>query len=127
MNLDMTVEEEEQLASRVVVKETICPHPFCGLKGHKTTRSKHCKANPENLRRDKTEAACAEAILKASGMIKMEDPIESGASLEALDLNQHEGVPLIDADDSSIEMYEEANMWSKDEDGNLLDNNGAWI
>ena len=125
MNLDITAAEEADLPVVRTVKKEVptCPHPFCCMKGHKTTRSKACKANPERLHLEGTTVACAAALEAATSEIKNEQE----TSLEALDLNQHEAVPFLDADDSSMEMYKEAQTWSEDEDGNIIDHNTAII
>ena len=46
----------------------------------------------------------------------------TGADADAQDLLRHESVPLDDDgdDDSSMAMYEEANTWSEDEEGNIV-------
>ena len=59
-------EDDRKPPARKKVKRNVyvCPHPFCGLKGHLTTKSKKCKANPEMLpAADATIQAECEAVL----------------------------------------------------------------
>ena len=117
MNLDLTAEEEDALIARVPKAPSFCPHPFCGEKGHKTTRSKACKANPERLLLEGNVAACAAVVAAANSVVA---PVLEETA-EAQDLNRHEAVPLCNGDDdSSIDMYEEADTWSEDEEGNVI-------
>ena len=116
MNLDITMEEEGALSVRKVKPPSVCPHPFCGLIGHKTTKAKACKANPKRLELEGTAEACAVAIARAAGA-PAPAAVVGVVNADALDLTRHEEVPL---DDSSIDMYEEANTWSEDEDGNVV-------
>ena len=120
MNLDITVEEEFALPVRKTKAPTRCPHPFCGEKGHKTTRSKACKANPQRLIREGKTAECAATVAAAATAATAAVGNEQ-VGLEAADLNQHEAVPLVDNDDdSSIDVFQEAQTWSEDEDGNVI-------
>ena len=118
MNLDITVEEEQAIQKQIIRAAAVCPHPFCGLKGHKTTNAKSCRANPARLLLEGNQAACAAAVAAAASTVSALENAHVG--LEAEDLNRHEAVPLVDADDSSIEMYAEAQTWSEDEDGNIV-------
>ena len=118
MNLDITAEDEEALPVYNSIKKDvpICPHPFCRMKGHKTTKAKACKANPERLVREGTTDACAAAVLaaKKSGTTPAVEQ-----ALADNDLAMNEAVPLQDSDeDSSLAMYQEAETWSVDEEGN---------
>ena len=143
MNVDVTVEEEATLRVRKLKEPTVCKHPFCGLKGHTTTRAKGCKANPKRLEKEGTAEACAAAVVLAAAAAAAVDavvapaaapnlpefleiepvPLLSAPSVdaEAQDIDRHEAVPLDGSDgDSSLELYEEAATWSEDEDGNIL-------
>lgn len=120
MNLDVTAEEELALPVRVKKEKVVCPHPFCGLTGHKTTKSKKCKANPERLMIEGTSAACAAACAAATAAVAAAaagNIVPTMMPAAQRDLDQHEAVPL--DDDSSIDMYEEAHTWSEDEEGNI--------
>jgi hypothetical protein len=73
----------------------ICPHPFCRLRGHKTTKSTKCKANPERLVREGLEDACAAALIAGVPAV---DPEEQRllASLALIPTQPHDEK---DADD----------------------------
>jgi hypothetical protein len=106
----------------------VCPYPFCGLKGHMTTKSKKCKANPERLQRDGTVEECAAAVAAATSV----DPVADGAApivvdatappidADAInDVEDHDALPLQSDSDSSRELFADAGTWSEDEEGNL--------
>lgn len=97
MNVDVTAEEFESLPVRTIKPASVYKHPFCGLKGHVTTESKKCKANPKNPQRLGLEEACAAAISAAAAVQPQVDPIpfpfaavSGNAATE--DLDRHEAV-----------------------------------
>ena len=120
MNLDITAEEIAALPVRFPAKKRSCPHPFCGLKGHSTTKSKNCKANPERLKREGLEAACAAAVAAAAA-----NPLEETGVADAAggvdaadDIAQHDALKLEEDDDSSLDIFQDTGTWSEDENGN---------
>ena len=84
MNLDDIDDGDQQQRAAAPKKRkvNICPHPFCGLKGHMTTKSKKCKANPERLQREGQVVECA-AALADSITVQVPVVIESIAPLVA--------------------------------------------
>jgi len=75
----------------------VCLHPFCQKRGHKTTKSKHCLANPDRLKREGLEAACLAAI---AAVTESDDAAQEAASDDdnnmaaANDLDEHESQPF---------------------------------
>lgn len=146
MNVDITAEDMEALPLKQTNKKKIhvCKHPHCGLKGHATTRSKKCKANPKRLEKEGTTAACAAAVAAAAvspvvpvvpaiaAVAALPAPIQidnnSGApeqsNNDADDMDDMDALPFDPQSDSSADMLHETATWSEDEDGNIT--NGAF-
>jgi hypothetical protein len=137
------LEEEEDADGATAVpkkrKTCVCPHPFCELKGHATTSSSKCKANPKNLKKKGLEEECRLAILAAAttegATTAGEQPqiyatplppfpmaaASAPAANDAVDdIDACDGLPL-EEDDSSVELCEDAGTWSEDECGNAKD------
>jgi hypothetical protein len=91
MNLDGD-EEQLQQPTTVAKRKPVCQHPFCGLKGHVTTKSKKCKANPQRLKEDGTEAACAAAVHATAQAV-------TGRNDDADDMDAHDAIQFRVGDD----------------------------
>ena len=76
----------------------ICPHPFCGLKGHKTICSKKCRANPQRLQNDKELKEQYDAFMTVRAALTGAAPnaSEEGAGIndDADDLEMYDTLPL---------------------------------
>jgi len=126
MNLE---DEEGDGKPKAKRRRTIyaCPHPFCKKKGHKTTRSTHCLANPDRLQREGLEAACAAAVAAAVEADTVELPVPhqgdiAGANEHpdndaANDLDAYESQPFEQFED---DMFYQTGTWSEDDEGNIV-------
>jgi hypothetical protein len=111
----------------------VCPHPFCRLKGHKTTKSNKCTANPACLAKEGLEEACAAAVAVAASANPKEEQLlaalhrvpralhdEKDAddldNWEAMGLNED---PQVNSDD---EFFECDTFSDQEEDGKYDDN-----
>jgi hypothetical protein len=94
MNLDGDEEEEQPPKKKRATP--VCPHPFCGLKGHSTTRSKSCKANPAALKLNGQEHACAMAVAVAAEAEKVisGDQVAGDNTRDADDIDAHDATPF---------------------------------
>lgn len=129
MNLDgySSDEREQQSATKKKCKRTnaatrLCPHPFCGKKGHSTTRSEHCLANPKRLEEEGLTDACAAAVAAAN--VSVQRPANQTDNQDAEDVDAHDAMPfnasLPDSEISDYNLHENADTWSEDEDGNVI-------
>ena len=132
MNLDDEVvvsggTQQQPRAARAPRNVGVCLHPFCGKRGHKTTRSKHCLANPDRLKRDGLEAACLAAVAavdEADDAAMLVDNIESNPADNdaADDLEAYESQPFEEFED---DLFYQTGTWEEDEDGNLVPRSAA--
>jgi hypothetical protein len=74
----------------------VCSHPFCLLKGHKTTSSKKCRANPERIARDGLEELCALAVA-AAAVAAGNALIATGDGRQALEQAEADDVAALDS------------------------------
>jgi len=99
---------------------SVCPHPFCGKRGHKTTKSKHCLANPDRLKREGMEAACLAAAAAAE-----EDAANNGEVTYNGDNDNDAANDLAEYESQPFEEFEEdlfytSGTWSEDDEGNVV-------
>lgn len=121
MNIDGDTDDElNQQPVRKKRKPAFCKHPFCGKKGHTTTRSMKCLANPERLACEGLEAECAAAgaavatTAERSGEIPSADN-NNDTTDAANDLDDnYKALPLDEGD-----LFYDAGTWSKDEEGDV--------
>lgn len=115
MNLDRDPHLDDPAAAKPAKKrktrECQCKHPFCLKKGHLTTRSKKCLANPERLAREGLVQACAKAVNDAA--VANETPL-------AVANSNHDGDEPLHFGDGSTELFHDAGTWSEDEEGNVI-------
>jgi len=130
MNLDdidvpnTTVSEPKVKRKKQV---SVCPHPFCGKKGHKTAKSKHCLTNPNRLKKEGLEAA-AEAAFAA--IQESEDAADNGTSTFDPDDSNDAANDLAEYESQPFEEFEEdlfytSGTWSEDDDGNVALKSGV--
>ena len=130
MNLDdidvpnTTVSEPKVKRKRQV---SVCPHPFCGKKGHKTTKSKRCLANPDRLKKEGLEAAAEAAV---AAIQESEDAADNGTSTFDPDDSNDAANDLAEYESQPFEEFEEdlfytSGTWSEDDDGNVVLKSGV--
>lgn len=120
MNLDGDNDFEQPTANERKTKKPrktyVCKHPFCLKKGHATTKSKKCLANPERLAREGLEQACAEVVAAAGISVAT---VPANNNNDAVDIAMIDSAPLDDplSDDSAL--YVDATAFSEDDEGNI--------
>ena len=127
MNLDnVEVSAQGQTTKQPRPKRTVsvCPHPFCGKRGHKTTKSKHCLANPDRLKREGLEGASLAAVAAvaeddANGVTNCNDDDNDDA---ANDLAAYESQPFEEFEE---DLFYASGTWSEDDEGNVVLKSGV--
>jgi len=104
---------------------SVCLHPFCQKRGHETTKSKHCLANPDRLKREGVEAACLAAI---AAVTESDDAAQEAASDD--DNNMAAANDLDECESQPFEEFEEdllctSGAWSEDDEGNAVLKSGV--
>jgi len=131
MNLDdVAVDPNTVVSGPPKAKRTrtvsVCPHPFCGKRGHKTTKSKRCLANPDRLKNEGLEAACLAAIaaVQESDDVDNAGPESLGTDDQdaANDLAEYESQPFEEFEE---DLFYVSGTWSEDEDGNVVLKSGV--
>lgn len=93
---------------------------FCGLKGHKTTKSVKCKANPARIAKDGLEAECAAAVAAAEEVEKLAPFLLLARELhddnDADDLAAFESLGFDAIPPDSEDEFYECDTFSDDED-----------
>ena len=101
----------------------VCPHPFCGKRGHKTTKSKHCLANPDRLKKEGLEAASLAAVATAQEDDDAVDPTNHDENNDdANDLAEYESQPFEEFEE---DLFYTSGTWSEDDDGNAVLKSGV--
>jgi hypothetical protein len=93
----------------------VCPH--CGHKGHKTTRSKKCLANPSNPNYNPN--LVPDAIRSAASN---KDAVNEVEELERADVDQMDSLPFMDdipGVDFERDEFHDCGTWSEDDTGNV--------
>jgi len=133
MNLDTVEvgpEEAASAAPAAVPKKrpprqvSVCPHPFCGKRGHKTTKSKHCLANPHRLQREGLESACLAAVAAVEEDDDAVQPMvdDDNNTDAANDLAEYESQPFEEFEE---DLFYTSGTWSEDDDGNVVLKSGV--
>jgi len=106
---------------------SVCVHPFCRKKGHKTTKSKHCLANPDRLRKEGLEAACLAAVAAVTESENIDGSqdttlVDNNDTDAANDLAEYESQPFEEFEE---DLFYTSGTWSEDEDGNVVLKSGV--
>jgi len=124
---------QQQPTANAVRTVSVCPHPFCGKRGHKTTWSKHCLTNPDRLKRDGLEAACLAAVaaIDEADDVEAEAPNNIASNVTgtadkdaADDLDAYKSQPFEEFED---DLFYQTGTWSEDEDGMLVPRSSSFI
>jgi len=108
-------------------KASVCSHPFCGKRGHKTTKSMHCLANPDRLKREGLESAClaaVAAVTESDGMDGAQDTADNDIDNAdaANDLAEHESQPF---EEHEEDLFYTSGTWSEDDEGDVVLKSGT--
>jgi len=129
MNLDDVQVGPEEAASsvpkpRAPRKVPVCQHPFCGKRGHKTTKSMHCLANPKRLKEQGLEAACLAAVAAVTESDDVDVPMYAPDNdMDAAnDLAEYESQPFEEFEE---DLFYTSGTWSEDDDGNVVLKSGT--
>ena len=101
---------------------SVCSHPFCGKRGHKTTKSKHCLANPDYLKREGLESACLVAVAALEESEDAADTQAGDSNDAANDLAEYESQPVEEFEE---DLFYTSGTWSEDDEGNVVLKSGV--
>lgn len=121
MNLDGVVEEDPipaAVATGTKKRQThVCSHPHCGKKGHATTMSKKCLANPEHPWHEGLVHACAQAVTDA-GITLPAAASNDVAVNAAADAEMHDATPFDQASSDESALCVDTTEHAEDDEGN---------